>query len=145
MVRLQRAELDVSGFSFENQRVPEAPAKVRILDAIARARALLPLVIILRLLKLSPARFHAWVRSQKECGLKDRSSCPKMSPSQLTADELATMKEMVTSKEYRHMPTTTLAVVAQRIGKVFASASTWSKKVRERGWRRPLDLAISAG
>ena len=26
---------------------------------------------------------------------------------------------------------------AQRIGKVFASATTWAKLVRERGWRRP--------
>lgn len=35
------------------------------------------------------------------------------------------------------MPMTTLARYAQRIGKVFASASTWSKLARERGWRRP--------
>ncbi len=47
------------------------------------------------------------------------------------------MKEMVTSDAYRHMPLTTLALFAQRIGRVFASASTWSRKVRERGWRRP--------
>ena len=46
------------------------------------------------------------------------------------------MKEMVTSDDYRHMPITTLALFAQRAGKVFASVSTWSKKVRERGWRR---------
>jgi transposase InsO family protein len=31
----------------------------------------------------------------------------------------------------------TLARYGQRIGKVFASASTWAKLVRERGWRRP--------
>jgi putative transposase len=62
---------------------------------------------------------------------------PKTSPTQLTAAELATMKEMVTSKEYRHMPITTLARFAQRTRRVFASVSTWSKKVRERGWRRP--------
>jgi len=47
------------------------------------------------------------------------------------------MKEMVTSDDYRHMPITTLALFAKRAGKVFAAASTWSKKIRERGWRRP--------
>ena len=35
------------------------------------------------------------------------------------------IKEMVTSEEYRHVPTGTLALLAQRLGKVFASASTW--------------------
>jgi putative transposase len=43
----------------------------------------------------------------------------------------------VTSDDYRHVPTGTLARLAQRIGKVFASASTWYRLVRERRWRRP--------
>ncbi len=137
VVRLQRAELDVSGFSLENERVAEAAAKTGILEAVARAETLLPLVIVLKLLKLSSARYHAWRRAEKRCGLGDRSSCPRTSPTQLTADELMTMKEMVTSDDYRHMPLTTLALFAQRAGKVFASVSTWSKKIRERGWRRP--------
>jgi transposase InsO family protein len=44
---------------------------------------------------------------------------------------------MVTSTEYRHIPTSTLAVYAQRLGRVFASASTWTRLVRAHGWRRP--------
>ena len=47
------------------------------------------------------------------------------------------MKQMVTSHDYRHMPIGTLALFAQRLGRVFASASTWSRKARERGWSRP--------
>jgi len=35
------------------------------------------------------------------------------------------------------MPVRTLALYAQRIGKVFASVTTWAKLVREHGWRRP--------
>jgi len=35
------------------------------------------------------------------------------------------------------VPTGTLARLAQRIGKVFASASTWYRLVREHRWRRP--------
>ena len=44
---------------------------------------------------------------------------------------------MVLASDYRHMPLGTLARYAQRIGKVFASVTTWAKLVRERGWRRP--------
>ncbi len=137
VIRLQRAELAVSGFSLEKQRVPAASAKARVLAAVARAQGALRLVIILKLPILSSARYHAWVRSHKECGLEDRSSCPKTSPAQLTADELMIMKEMVTSEDFRQMPISTLALFAQRAGRVFASVSTWSKKIRERGWRRP--------
>jgi transposase InsO family protein len=50
---------------------------------------------------------------------------------------VSTIKEMVTATEYRHMPLRTLALYAQRIGKVFASATTWAKLARQRGWRRP--------
>ncbi|MBN1609854.1 MAG: hypothetical protein JW940_24690 [Polyangiaceae bacterium] len=42
-----------------------------------------------------------------------------MHPGQLTARETAAIKAMVTSTQYRHMPTSTLAVYAQRVGKVF--------------------------
>jgi putative transposase len=45
--------------------------------------------------------------------------------------------ELVTSDDYRHVPTGTLARLAQRLGKVFASASTWYRLVREHRWRRP--------
>jgi transposase InsO family protein len=44
---------------------------------------------------------------------------------------------MVTALEYRHVPTGTLAILAQRLGKVWASASTWYSLVRKFGWRRP--------
>ena len=38
---------------------------------------------------------------------------------------------------FRHVPTGSLAVLAQRLGKVFASPSTWYRLVRRYGWRRP--------
>ena len=44
---------------------------------------------------------------------------------------------MVTSPQYCHVPTGTLAVLAQRLGKVWASPSTWFRLVRKFGWRRP--------
>jgi putative transposase len=44
---------------------------------------------------------------------------------------------MVTAPEYRHVPTGTLAVLAQRLSTVSASPSTWYRLVRKYGWRRP--------
>jgi putative transposase len=38
---------------------------------------------------------------------------------------------------YRHLPISRLALLAQRLGKVYVSAATWTKLIRERGWRRP--------
>jgi transposase InsO family protein len=43
----------------------------------------------------------------------------------------------VTSTDYRHVPTGTLAVLAQRLGNVSASPSTWYRLVHKYGWRRP--------
>ncbi|AMY08514.1 putative transposase OrfB [Luteitalea pratensis] len=43
----------------------------------------------------------------------------------------------MTSSAYRHVPTRTLAVLAQRLCTVGASPSTWYRLVRKHGWRRP--------
>jgi transposase InsO family protein len=71
------------------------------------------------------------------CALDDQSSCPHTSPHRLRPVELQAIKDMVTAAEYRHVPTRTLAVLAQRLGKVWASPSTWYHLVRKFGWRRP--------
>jgi transposase InsO family protein len=55
----------------------------------------------------------------------------------LTPSEIRVIYDMVTSPQYRHVPTGTLAVLAQRLGTVWASASTWYRLVRRFGWRRP--------
>ncbi len=47
------------------------------------------------------------------------------------------IEDMVTSPDYRHVPTGTLAVLAQRLGTIWASPSAWYGLVRTYGWRRP--------
>ena len=98
---------------------------MRILRAVDRARAFVPLRALLRFLRLSPSRFYAWRRLQHACALHDQSSCPHTSPHRLTPPEVRAIKDMVTALEYRHVPTGTLAVLAQRLGEVWASPSTW--------------------
>ena len=118
-------------------RLPEGEDKDRLLKSIERARKSLPLKAALKVLGLSPARYYSWRRAQVKCELDDRPSCPKAQPTRVCADEVNTIKDMATSEDYKHLPTSRLALLAQRLGKVFASAATWAKLIRERGWRRP--------
>jgi transposase InsO family protein len=137
LLRLALALLHASGFKLSGERLPDGPAKRRILRAVDRARECLPLHGVLRFLGLSPSRFHAWRRRHTACSLDDQSSCPRTSPHRLTRGEIQAIGDMVTSADYRHVPTGTLAVLAQRLGKVSASRSTWYRLVRAYGWRRP--------
>jgi putative transposase len=137
IIRLLVVLLRLSGFRLDEQRLPDGTAKARVLRAVDHCKDALPLKSALRLARLSPARYHAWKRADKRCELDDRSSCPRSHPTQLTPTEVSTIKEMVTATEYRHMPLRALSLHAQRAGHVFASATTWAKLVRQRGWRRP--------
>src|SRR5215472_7726936 len=137
LLRLALALLQTSGFRLTVSRLPEGRDKLRILRAVDRAREHLPLRALLRFLRVSPSRFHAWGRRQRACLLDDHSSCPRIAPSRLMPSEVGAIKELVTSPEYRHIPTGRLAVLAQRLGKVWASPSTWYRLVRQNGWRRP--------
>ena len=137
LLRLALALLRTSGFSLAGARLPDGRAKMRILRAVDLARDYLPLPAVLRFLRVSPRRFHVWRQRQPACALDDRASCPRSSPSRLTLTEVRAIENMVTSPEYRHIPTGTLAVLAQRLGKVWASPSTWYRLVRQNGWRRP--------
>jgi putative transposase len=137
LLRLVLALLRSSGFALPRERLPDERAKIRILQAVDRAREFVPLRALLRFMRLSPTRFHAWRRLQHACALADQSSCPHTSPHRLTPPEVWTIEDMVTAPEYRHVPTGTLAILAQRLGKVWASPSTWYRLVRQNGWRRP--------
>ena len=137
LLHLALALLRTSGFTLAGSRLPDGRAKRRILRAADRAREYLPLSAVLRFLRVSSGRFHAWRRQQQTCALDDQSSCPRTSPYQLTLAEVRAIKDMVMSPAYRHVPTGTLAVLAQRLDMVWASPSTWYRLVRKNGWRRP--------
>ena len=84
LLRLALALLRSSGFTLTHERLPDGRAKTRILRAVGRAREFVPLRALLRFLRLSPSRFHAWHRLQHVCALDDQSSCPRTSPNRLT-------------------------------------------------------------
>jgi len=127
----------VTGCRLDGERLPDGAAKERLLSAIAKAKQVIALASALKVSGLSLSRYHGWRRRDKACELTDRRSCPKKSPGQLTATEIESIRELATSSAYRHMPTSTISRYAQRAGKVYASASTWLRLMRQRGWRRP--------
>lgn len=88
VLRVLVVALKLSGFSLANCRVPDSAKKAQLLRAVERSRSSLPLRAVLRVLRVSPARYHSWKRSQEDCVLDDRSSCPKTSPHQLTSESL---------------------------------------------------------
>jgi transposase InsO family protein len=136
IARCALARARATNASLDHKRIPDGKSKQRLMASIERARSGLPLRKVLKIVGLSASRYHAWKRSQ-DCKLDDSPSCPRLNSQQLTTDEVATIKEMVTSEEYRPVPTGTLAILAQRHDKVYASPSTWRRLVRSHGWRRP--------
>ena len=134
---LRRTLIAVLGVSLENLRVPTAAAKRKLLRAIRVARKVILLSAAAEVLGISPARYYAWVEADAGCALPDTPSCPRTKPTQLTFEEVHTMRDMVTSKNFRHMSTRALALFAQRTGQVFAHPATWYRLIRERAWKRP--------
>ena len=134
LLRLLLMVLRLSGFSLTRTRLNESGSKRRLLQSIESLRNYIPLQTILRHIGLSQARFHAW-NGGSPCEIAGMSVCPRTTPNQVTTDEVNTIREMVTSDRYRHVSTGVLARLAERLGQVFASPSTWYRLVRSHSWR----------
>src|SRR5215510_9078424 len=74
----------------------KAPAVVVSLDVtnLSTSELQQEIVALLRFLRLSPSRFHAWRRLEHTCALDDQSSCPHLSPHRLTSCEVLAIKDM---------------------------------------------------
>jgi len=144
VVGLLIAMLRISKVQLDYERLPDGDAKRILLRAIERAGKVLSLRATLRIARLSSSRYHSWCRAKAGCELDDQSSGPRVVPTRLTPSELEAMQEMVESDDHRHMSLRGLALHAQRIGKIFASPSTWYRLVRIAGWRRPRNRVYPA-
>ena len=125
------------GWSLDFSRFPSKEIKTKILNLIAVASIVLPLIECLTILGLSASRYFSWLRREKSCHLEDHSSCPHTFPYKLTPNEVRTMGDMVRDKTYAHFSIRALSLHAMRIGEVVASTSTWRRLIREKGWIRP--------
>jgi transposase InsO family protein len=144
VIGLLIAMLRVSKVRLNYERLPEGESKRILLRAIERATKTLPLNAALRISRLSASRYHSWARADAGCDLDDQPSCPRVVPTRLTPLELENMRNMVEDQDHRHMSLRALALYAQRIGKIFASPSTWYRLVRTAGWARPRNRVYPA-
>jgi transposase InsO family protein len=111
-----------------------------LLHAIARAQPVLRQSDALRIAAIAPAAYQVWRKQPLACAAEPSThagNCPRARPRRLTATEVATIHDMATAEEYRHVSISRLAMLARRLGRVFASARTWHELVKRHGWRRP--------
>ncbi|HJL14274.1 MAG TPA: DDE-type integrase/transposase/recombinase [Sandaracinaceae bacterium LLY-WYZ-13_1] len=138
VVRLLVTLVRVTGLSLAQTRLPSAESKRRALRAVARAEPVIGRPSALRILGLSPARVREWTKRElRTCGLEDAPPCPRSVPARLTRDERSAVRDMVEADEYKHLSLRSLALLAKRLEKAFASYGTWCRLVREHGWKRP--------
>ncbi len=128
--------ITIFGFQIQYQRLPSAESKSEILAAIKGAASIISLATCLELIGLSTARYHAWIKRQIKCLLLDQVSCPRISPTKLTTAEVAKIKSLYTSSDFAHYSMMSLSWLAKKTGEVMASASTWSRVVRQYGLSR---------
>lgn len=120
----------IFGLQIQYKRLPQEEFKETLLEKIKLASQLLPLKECLDAIGLTAARYHNWIKRQVKCLLDDQTSCPRLSPSKLTIAEINAIKDLVTDKAFSHFPIPSLAWLARRNGKVFASISTWYRIIK---------------
>jgi hypothetical protein len=87
-----------SGCRLTGEHLPTGEANTHILRAVEGARKTLPLRSAVRVLGLSLSQYHAWKRADRACDLADQPSCPKRFPGQLTAREVTTIDEAMSTR-----------------------------------------------
>ncbi len=112
------------------------PQRKKIVAAIQVAGKLNRIGDCLKAIGLSKKIYGQWLSEfffcQNEVGF-----CDQRRPQQLTANEINTMKRLVTSKKYSHVTIHSLCLLAQRENYLFCSIDSWYKYIRIFGWLRP--------
>ena len=126
----------IFGFQIQYKRLPSAAAKTEILDALAEAVRVIPLLSCLKVIGLSLQRYRHWLKRQVRCHLEDQPSCPRITPTRLSALEVLSIKRLKGSRELTHLSTLSLSWLAKKTGEVFASPSTWSRVIRDLGLKK---------
>ena len=133
MVRVLIALVRAGATRLDAVRLPSGKAKAHLLRSIDDARELVGRHTVRRLTGLTDGRLRAWRRREIDCALDDAPPCPRLLPNLLTREERAVVRDFVLDERYRHVPIRSLALLAARTGRVFASARTWCSLIRQNG------------
>ncbi len=135
--KLITSTVSILGFQLQYVRVPSAQIKAMLIEVLRDAAVTLGLASCLETIKLSRARFSAWLARQKKCELEDKDTCGRLSPTTLLPFEVRKIRDLVTNQSFRHFSITSLALYAKRENLVHASVSTWHKIIGKFNLKRP--------
>jgi hypothetical protein len=71
VVGLLLAVIRASGFRLDRSYIADPAARDDVLGAIERARRVLPVGSVLRILRISGSPYHSWIRTKQGCGMGD--------------------------------------------------------------------------
>ncbi len=123
-------------FDFQKTRVKDKRIRTKIVTAVRECLKFHKLSTCLAAIGLSKSAYQRWASETTACE-RTRGLCERRSPTQLTKQEIQTMKKFVTSKKYAHISISSLHLLAQKMGELFCSLDSWYKYVRFYEWMRP--------
>ena len=123
-------------YDFRVKQLKNKLSRAQIITAIRECIKYHKLAHCLDAIGLPKSAYLRWSSEISACA-RTNSLCDRRKPTQLTSDELATMKKFVTSKKFAHISVSSLHLLAQRTGELFCSVDTWYKYIRSWEWRRP--------
>ena len=123
-------------YDFRSKNLKNKLARSQIINAIRECLKYHRLSHCLNSIGLSKSAYQRWSSEINFCK-KTKGLCERRKASQLTSDEVATMKRFVTSKKFAYISVSSLHLLAQRTGELFCSVDTWYKYIRSFEWSRP--------
>ena len=123
-------------YDFRTKQLKNKLSRAQIVTAIRECVKYHKLAHCLDAIGLPKSAYLRWSSEISACK-RTNSLCERRRPTQLTSDELTTMKKFVTSKKFAHISVSSLHLLAQRTGELFCSVDTWYKYVRSWEWKRP--------
>ncbi|MGZ3744856.1 MAG: DDE-type integrase/transposase/recombinase [Pseudobdellovibrionaceae bacterium] len=134
--RLLEVVRRVFPYDFRTKNLKDKMTRRQIVDTVRECIKLHKLSHCLVAIGLSKSAYQRWASEISFCKTTKRL-CERRKASQLTSEEVAVMKNFVTSKKFAHISISSLHLLAQRTGELFCSIDTWYKYVRCFEWKRP--------
>ncbi|MDZ4677446.1 MAG: DDE-type integrase/transposase/recombinase [Oligoflexia bacterium] len=139
MRRLLETVRKVFPFDFRTKQLRSKQSRAQIVAAIQESLKHNKLSHCLEAIGLTKSSYRRWASEISLCN-NTKSPCERRKASQLTEDEISSMKKIVTAKKYAHISIASLHLLAQRTGELFCSVDTWYKYFRVFEWCRPWRL-----
>jgi len=120
----------IFGLQIQYKRLPSGATKETFLNAIDAAQKALPLKECLEAIGLSFARYYLWTKKKVKCLLEDKRSCPRLSPTRITFEEVVKMKEWLMDKSLLHYSLFALSWKAKKEEIVYACPASWASVMK---------------